>query len=253
MKNDELLELNELNESKNTEGKSSLLDEFLMLQPKEIQRQVRATAERWNIDKDDPFFLILLQCRITQILYEETPSNIAKAFEIGNEEIIAQLERYAYELREIQTKSLAKYEQEQNKLNNLRLKKAVARVLEDNNLHSGKKGGFSPRVLGSLVTATAVFFCSIISFWGGTQLNNSAIVTDWKQKLEAQDRVLLDWAKSPEGNLAKNIVDWNEDLANKSCSRKVKDLGISFQIGSAKAVSGFCVVFIEPPSRRNFR
>lgn len=250
----ELKELSELNTADNNiKNLSSSLDEFLMSQPKEIQRQVLKTIEIWNIDRDDPFFLILLQCRITQILYETTPNRIYQAFKIGEEELIFLFEQYKQKLIKIQQEALAKYEEEQGHLANIRLKKAVARVLEDNNLNCGNKNKLSPRIVGSLVTAATVVLGSILSFSVGTLFNESALAQSWKQELEAEDRVLLAWAKSQEGQAAKNIVDWNEDLIDKSCQVKVKNLGISFQVGSAKLTDGFCVLFIEPPSNRNYK
>ncbi len=254
-KEKELEGLSELNaaDSEDIKDLSSFLDEFLMHQSPELQRQVRKTVEIFNINHDDPFFLILLQCRITQILYETTPNRIEKAFRIGEEELIFLFDRYKEKLLKIQQETFAKYEEEQGHLANIRLRKAVARVLEDNNLNSRGKNKLSPRVAGSLVTAATVVLGSILAFGVGTQFNNSAIAQTWKQELEAEDRVLLAWAKSEEGQTAKDIVDWNEDLIDQSCQQKVKGLGIVFQIGSAKLTDGFCVLFTEPPNERNYR
>jgi len=253
----ELEKLEEISDFSNAPRKHtkriSLVDEFLIHQPEEIVRNVLPIVEKCNIDKNDPFWVVLLQCRITQLVAGMTGDEIKKAMEIAIEQIDITLTKAEEKLTQTIANAAAKYEKENNFTADIRLKKAVANILEDNNLSSGSKGGFSPRVMGSLVTATAVLFGSIISFWGGTQFNNSAVAVDWKQKLEAQDRVLLDWAKSSEGQLAKNIVGWNEDLVDKSCQSKVKNLGISFQIGSVKATDGFCVVFVEPPSKRSFR
>ena len=241
----ELAELNRQGSEKNLEF-SSLLDEFLMNQSKDIQRQVRKTVEIWGINKDDPFFLILLQCRINQILYELTPNQIQQSFEIGNAEITKNLEFYKTELLKLQTEYLERHRKAELNYSIANLNSAIAKVLEDNNL-SFKKSRFSPRVAGSLIAVSTALLNLFIGFWAGSSFNQSPLALDWKKELEAQERVLLDWAKSAEGQLAKNIVEWNEDLAGNSCEERVRDLGISFQVGSKKITSGFCVLFIKQP------
>lgn len=248
----ELSELSYLDKEKK-EQVNCLYEEFLMNQPKDIQRAVRKTVEIWGLSKEDPYFLILIQCRITQVLYELTPNRIEQSFRVGNAEIIKTLEVYKKELVQVQHEYLAKHCEAELNYSIANLNSAIAKILEDNNLNFNKSR-FSPRVAGSLIASGATLISLLIGIGIGIALDKqNSLTLSWKEKLEAQDKVLLDWAKSEEGQVAKQIIDWNEDVIDKSCEQKVKDLGITFEIGSSKATSGFCVLFVEPVANRIFK
>ena len=63
----------------------------------------------------------------------------------------------------------------------------------------------------------------------------------------------LAWAESSEGRFAHRMMDLNPELPSGACEREVRNSGIGFQVGSQLAESGFCVVWIKPPSQRRYR
>jgi hypothetical protein len=71
------------------------------------------------------------------------------------------------------------------------------------------------------------------------------------RKLTAQDAATLDWANSADGQLARNLVDWNRDYL-KVCERDIKKLGVRFSLGNQKSSSGFCLLWVTPPQQRKF-
>lgn len=71
------------------------------------------------------------------------------------------------------------------------------------------------------------------------------------KKLTAKDAATLDWANSADGQLARNLVDWNRDYL-KVCKRDIKKLGVKFSLGNQKSVSGFCLLWVTPPQQRKF-
>lgn len=260
---------NKNSHSVNSAEYSTVLEEFLMTQPKNIQRQVRKTIKIFNISPKDPYFLILLQCKITQILYESTPGEIEEAFKIGIFNIQDALAAYKKDLfddlnkhtdiklrnsfanisntfdqyfndfvSKIESNNPRSVEQNKNKLNS---------KAETNDKYISKKTLYRSLLINLSILITGITVGGLY-FSAQNQLFKS-----WRQQIDYQDQQLLAWAKSNDGKLAKNIIDWNEDLPDKSCENKVKDLGISFQIGSLKMTSGFCVLFVEPVSQRSYR
>jgi hypothetical protein len=71
------------------------------------------------------------------------------------------------------------------------------------------------------------------------------------KKLTVKDAATLDWANSVDGQLARNLIDWNRDYL-KICERDVKKLDVKFSLGSQKSVSGFCLLWVTPPQQRKF-
>ena len=217
---------------------------FLFDQPEEIKQEVQArikrTVEIWNIDTEDPFFLVLLQGQIIQVFYESTPNRINEAFDRSSK-------LYQKQLLELQQQSLKQISDKALKSSTAKLQEAISFVLENNNIPPNRKTRFSPRVVGSMVTAGAMIFSLILGGAVGYSFNNSSIVRDWRENQVSEDLKTLKWAKSEEGKFAKNLLEWNQDLADKSCQKKVRNLGISFKLGSLEIIDGFCITFVVPP------
>lgn len=72
--------------------------------------------------------------------------------------------------------------------------------------------------------------------------------------LSHKEAALLEWAKSKEGQQAKNLLAWNSRLLeNLNCAEEIKQLGVTLQVGHRKAEYGFCVLWVVPPSERKFK
>ena len=221
------------------------MEEFLAQQPEVIRERVKRTIEIWGIDREDPYFLLLIQCRITQIFYELMPSRLNQEFDSGLKAIETTLDNYRHELLKLQQSKLEEHAQAALKMSTAKLNSAIANILEDNNLNSQKRT-LSPRVIGSIVTAGAMFFGLFVGGTVGVLFDRTNIAQNWRDRQNTEDRMLLDWAKSNQGKFARNLLEWNDDLADKSCQKKAENLGISFKVGSLKITDGFCVVFVVP-------
>ncbi len=228
------------------------LDRLLAKESLEVQLGVRETIDTWNIDPEDPYFIILIRCKIVQIICDVTPNRIKGSFEAGLIEVRQVLEEYQRSLLEIQRSRLEEISQAALKQSTAQLNKAIANILEDNNI-SSKKNRFSPRVIGAMVTAGGMITTLIIGAIGGRLFDRTAVAQNWKNNLEAEEREFLEWAKSSEGQFAKNIFTWNEDLYSKTCAKKAQNLGITFTDGSLEQTEGFCVIDIVPESQRKYR
>ncbi len=240
---DEFVELKSL-----TGKEPSLMDEVLMYQPKETQREVRRLVKMSGIDQDDPYFLILLSCRIVQILLQNAPGDLEKSCDRSRLEIVKTFESQLQKLRDSQDEIFSKVALDQSiaKVNT-----AIAKVLEDNNIET-KKGKFTPRVWGSIISSAAAAVALSVGFVGGWSFDKAVLAKTNTVNLSSEQEVLLKWAQGKEGKFAKKILDWNEDLMGQQCQKKVSSLNVTIKIGLAEATSGYCWVWTEPPEKRSF-
>lgn len=229
----ELSDLSEI-ESSDDPLKGTLVDEFLMKQSREVQIHIRETLRITGISPNDPYFLMLLQARVTQVLLELTPSKIQEAFERSEEKLIERLDNFRTEfiaeLNQLQTEKLDQLAKSPLSVNTA--KKTIATTV------LWKKLG-------------VLSLCLVCSLGSSLVLNETAIAKARKQNLAKEDQATLKWAKSKEGQLARNIIGWNDDLVNGECKEKVKSLGLSFQLENTKTISGFCVLYVEPSNQRS--
>ncbi|MBW4532346.1 MAG: hypothetical protein KME09_00230 [Pleurocapsa minor HA4230-MV1] len=226
----------------------TLLDEFLMHKPKEVQRRVRKTVEIWKIDHNDPFFLILLQCGITQILYELFPNEIHQAFDHGRRELVKVIEESKAEFLTDLTNLVEQQERLALNISTAKINTEIHKILKEINHNQGETSFTVSKKYSFLKKASCLI--ALCSFGVGFFVNETAIAKERQQNIARHDRETLKWAKSKEGKVAKNIISWNDDLVDGSCKDKVNSLGLSFQLGNTKTTSGFCVVFVEPVERR---
>ena len=225
---------------------------FVANQPQEVreevQNRIQKTVEIWNTDPEDPFFLVLVQGLIIQVFYELVPNRLNRSFDIKLDLLKDSLEDYRKSFLECQHQSLERISNTVLKISTAKLDNAIANILEDNNI-SHKKSKLSPRTIASIVTAGGMLVTLTIGITGGLLFNRTSTAQKWIERQNAEDREKLEWVKSEEGKFARNLLEWNNDLLDRSCQRKVKDLGISFNIGSLKLTNGFCVVFVVPESQ----
>ena len=71
--------------------------------------------------------------------------------------------------------------------------------------------------------------------------------------LTVEEAALLDWAQSPEGQQARELMRWNSGLLDdRSCEREVERLGVTLELQGRSARSGFCILWVVPPEQRQF-
>ena len=71
-------------------------------------------------------------------------------------------------------------------------------------------------------------------------------------KLTPQQYADLQWAQSAEGRQAKEIMSYNQGYVGKTCKADAEAMGLSLNFGERKVTSGFCVLFVDPPSKRKY-
>lgn len=234
-----------------TGNEPSLMDEVLMHQPKETQRDVRKLVEMSGMDQEDPYFLILLSCRIIQILLQNAPGDLEKSVDQSRLEIVKTFDSYIEKLRDSQDEIFRQHSQTALDQSIAKVNNAIAKTLEDNNIEI-KKGKFTPRVWGGIISSAAAAIALSVGFVGGWSFDKAVLAKTNTVNLSPEQEVLLKWAESKEGKFSKKILEWNEDLIGQECQKKVSDLNVTIKLGTAEATSGYCWVWTEPPGKRNF-
>ena len=71
--------------------------------------------------------------------------------------------------------------------------------------------------------------------------------------LTVEEAALLNWAQSPEGQQARELMRWNSELLDdRSCEREVERLGVTLELQGKLARSGCCTLWVVPPEERRF-
>lgn len=64
----------------------------------------------------------------------------------------------------------------------------------------------------------------------------------------ATDNHLLNWAKSKQGEFARQLIEWNGDrLVSRKCETETQRNGITLAIRGIQATRGVCAVFVRDP------
>lgn len=80
-----------------------------------------------------------------------------------------------------------------------------------------------------------------------------AKVNEREISLTLQDIDKLYWARSQEGEFARNLIRWNSDkLTNLDCTKDVDRLGVTLNVSGRPATYGFCTIWVVPPNQRRF-
>jgi polyhydroxyalkanoate synthesis regulator phasin len=89
--------------------------------------------------------------------------------------------------------------------------------------------------------------------WASTQLAKPELAPGAPRQLTLDEAETLRWAKSREGKLARNLVQWNDDLlANLDCTKDVDRLGVTLNVQGKPSTFGYCALWVVPPEQRKF-
>lgn len=78
--------------------------------------------------------------------------------------------------------------------------------------------------------------------------------TQTAQPLTLEEAALLAWARSKDGQFAKNLMAWNSGILDGglTCTEEVERLGVTLKLQGRPASYGFCTVWVVPPNQRQF-
>ena len=178
----------------------------------------------------------MLACHYFNLVTLNAPNEIEKAFEVGTVNL---LDKLAEQIGELKGACVKQVEADISRTVNRLLEKQGNSTPTTRWLNFGKYGllTFIPLMMGIFLTN---------QYYQRQQLGT----------LELENRQLLSWARSKEGQFAKKLMNWNPGLFNGRCEQSVANLGIGFgevirkdgeNVGMRETKNGYCVVWRKPP------
>ena len=193
---------------------------------------------RTNVWIDDPIFLLVGAVLGWEKLVSEAPENLEqklKAWDESLEKRLADLDLTLVKKQEAvileAAKELIKKQKSQEQLS---LVKAVL------------PAGISVVLMFTIGIVTG----GILTYWHFQR----SIAPGAPRLMTRADANHLEWAKSKEGQLARDLMKWNRGwLDNRACEREAKYLGVTMQQNNLVAESGFCVIWTRAAKERKFK
>ena len=220
---------------------SQIIDTALGDVTPELKQQVFTFLVQCKIKPNDPLFVLMLSCRYFHLLSLDFPKKIENAMERGIVKLNGEVnEKTKAITNDIYSSAVASTEAE--------IAKSVNRLLEKQDKPTKKK-----RWLNSVKSALLV----LIPLLTGILITQKFYEEKQLASLKLENAELLRWAKSNQGQFAKNLLTWNPGLFNGRCEQAVANLGIGYgetirkngeNVGMREVKNGYCVVWRKPPN-----
>jgi hypothetical protein len=204
---------------------------------------------QYNLDSDDPAFILMAATGRLHALLEEKPKDLNALFEQWRDEIYRQVTDYREGLKEYERTALeAQKTAIAQTVHSLIRKTAIDQFMHQLSAAS--------TIVAALLLMTAVGVGSGVG-WMYAQWQRSQIESDpsGKRQLTLNEANTLNWAMSQEGQFAKEMMTWNQELLTRNwqgrfaCEEQAKKLGVVLKIGEQKIDSGFCTLWIRSNNR----
>lgn len=215
----------------------SKLDSLLEGQEPDFAARVLRIVRETGLRPNDPLFTILISTSTLKLLLQDAPKQLKATFEYLQQEMFS---------------SLSAYEAAAAKGTEKRIATAVDKLIEKTQVSKARLTMQTALPVGLMFLATlglGVLGGMAFSRWQGNQLAQDP---HGPRQLTLEEANALDWAMSNEGQLAKKIMDWNDNLVNRGCEKEIEELGITYRLGNKQAVSGFCTIWVAPSGDRRF-
>ena len=210
----------------------SYLNKLLEGKDADFQRRVLAVAVEHGLSTSDPLFLIMLSTGQLQVLLEDKPNELELLFQRWSEAIYEHLEkakRTAVSGQEVEIRSM------------------VNRLIKHCESKERSRLVVMLPAIGLVVAAIGfgVLIGLTVPVWlaGGYAPQKPKLLT--VAEVES-----LRWLKSPQGQLARNIVTWNsESLTNLNCTNnpQQKTLINNEKENAFVRQSDYCLLRVKPP------
>jgi hypothetical protein len=211
----------------------NMLDRLLANYDVQQRERILEIVNAFGLKKDDPVFLLMVGTSAVQTLVEDAPKRIEHSFEYAQQQIDEHLEGYQRAARTGVENKVAE---------------SAQRLIEQTKENKAKIGLVSISAGSIAILATLA-----VGIAGGFAFQEATTKLDprGRVQLTLEEAKALEWAKSKEGQYARKLLRWNEQLLG-DCQQQVRELGITLKYGARKAKSGFCLVWTKPPSQREW-
>ncbi|NEO37116.1 MAG: hypothetical protein F6J90_12650 [Moorea sp. SIOASIH] len=236
----------------------SLLEKLLEGRSDSFKAKILDLVVATELDANDPLFLFLVATSSLETMLADTPKSLEQLFRSWEKDIQQMIDVVGQSTMDIQRQEISK---------------AIASAIEQSKVTIESKSQRQPCAYppkGSrdfLVAKTSPFInitaicgavvlslvCGLGAGWGLSQLSQPKLDPNGSRQLTLDEAATLNWAISKEGKLARNITKWNAGyLDNLECQKDAIEAGIRLNFGGKKATSGYCLLWVAPPSQRKY-
>lgn len=215
-------------ESSVADEKLPALVKLLVDKDTEYQRRVLAIAKQYDINANDPLFLVMLATGQLQVILEDKPNELKNLFDRWSEGI--------YDYLETAKRTAVKGQE-------VEIRRMVDRLIAHCESKERSRLRLMLPAMGLLMAAIGFGVLAGLSVpvWLGGGYAPG-------QKLTLDDAEVLRWAKSSQGQLARNIVTWNEEsLTNLNCTKVSAQQSLVAREKGKEAVSEYCLLRVKKP------
>jgi hypothetical protein len=222
----------------------TLLDLAIRGKDDAFKARVWEVVVQTGIEPDDPAFLMMIATGRLQVLLEDSPKEMETMFDQWQTQLYDRLQNYEKVAVKVQQKAISQ---------------AVTTLIKHTEFERAIHSVPSLIAAGVLLLIAAVVG-GLLGVGGMLWYQASNLDPSSPRRLTRKEANALEWAITNEGQLARNLMEWNRDLFSRDnvgqfiCAKEVKRLGVTLEIegSSRKAVSGFCTVWVQPPNQRRF-
>lgn len=222
----------------------TLLDLAIRGKNDSFKARVWEIVVQTGVDPDDPAFLMLVATGRLEVLLEDSPKEMETMFDQWQTQLYDRLQTYETAAIKGQQKAIAQT-----------VSALIRRTEFERAIHSVP----SLIAAGSLLLITAGLGGLLgVAVLSGVQSRRPLDPTGPRQMTLEQVKA-LDWAMSAEGQFARHLMQWNQELLSHdrkgelACASEVQRLGVTLEMRpEQKATSGFCTLWVQPPNQREF-
>ncbi len=212
-------------------------DEYLDQFDEEMQVRILRTLADSGVKKNDPIFTSLLYITGVKETLERGPGEMRQVVDYGMRQFLDAME---------DAKQVAAMTTEK------RIASAVDALLQKTNESKNRVTIQSLIWAGVSLLSMFVIGWASCNWYRGSRQSQVVLDPSEPRKLTQEEARSLDWAMSPEGRKARQIVEWNEGLIGGECEEDARAFNVTIQIGRRRATSGYCVLWVQPPDKRTF-
>ena len=214
---------------------TSLLDKVLEGKDPEFQARVLDIVARFGLKPSDPLFLIMVSVGQLQLLLEQSPKDLDALFNQWSEALYDKLQTAERVAVKGQQTAIA----------------AAVKSLIQKTEWEGRSRLFSSVIPAAGLLSAAIGVGILLGMSVPVWLGGGYVTQP--RRLTLTQAEALRWAESREGQLARSVMKWNAgSLDNLDCLNDVKRLRVTLKVQGREAQSGFCVLWTQPPSQRQF-
>ncbi len=229
----------------------SLLNLVLQGQDEDFKNRVLELTMQFGLDADDPLFLTQIGLNQVQLLLEEAPTSFQDLLDHWTERLHTTFKQYETALNS-KAKVAAKLMEKdlQSMVDGL-----VRHTTKIQYVHTLIRNlNLMSLSLTGVVLLTALILGGMAGMLYERHQQQTIDPTGLRQ-LTLKEANLLEWAKSADGQLAYNIMDWNRYLLkgkgkNRECVKQIESKGLGLTWYGKTTEYSSCVLWIVPPEER---